>query len=61
VPQLVRGDITPAIDRSLAQLGRWVLPETGARDACAIWDRVYREAPLSESGQLWQASCTQMP
>ena len=61
VPQLVRGDITPAIDRSLAQLGRWVLPETGTRDACAIWDRVYREAPLSESGQLWQASCTQMP
>jgi tetratricopeptide (TPR) repeat protein len=61
MPQYVRGDITPAIDRSLAQLGRWQLAETGASDACVIWNRVYREAPLSESGRLWKESCAQGP
>jgi tetratricopeptide (TPR) repeat protein len=57
MPQFIRADITPAVDRSLAQLGQWVLADQKASDACFIWNRVYREAPLSESGRLWQTYC----
>jgi tetratricopeptide (TPR) repeat protein len=57
MPQFIRGDITPAVDRSLAQLAQWYFAEHQTSNACFILQRVYREAPLSDSGRLWQKSC----
>jgi tetratricopeptide (TPR) repeat protein len=57
VSQFVRADITPELDARFAQLARWYLEDGQRETACFIVERVYREAPKSESGVLRDEFC----
>jgi tetratricopeptide (TPR) repeat protein len=57
VPQFVRADITAAMDADFATLASWYAGDGQPEVACAILGRVYAEAPLSVSGERWQAEC----
>jgi O-antigen ligase len=57
VPQFIRADITPDSDARFAQLARWYLEDGQLETACYILERVYQEAPLSESGRLRGEMC----
>lgn len=59
IPQFAHADITPQLDQRFAKLANW-LAQAGETDtACFVLNRVYREAPLSESGKLLNQLCTQ--
>ncbi len=57
VPQFVRADITPELDARFTQLARWYGEAGQPEIACLLVERVYREAPLSESGSLRGEVC----
>lgn len=57
IPQLTRADITAEIDARLAQAALWHIEDGEREVGCYILGRVYREAPVSESGKLWEALC----
>jgi len=57
VPQFIRADITLELDARFAQLARWYAEDGQRETACYILERVYREAPTSESGKLRGEVC----
>jgi len=57
VPEFAHADITPEMDSRFAQLAHWYMEEGQSQTACYILERVYREAPISVSGKLWEAVC----
>ena len=57
IPQFIRAALTPELDARFAKLAAWLKADGQPDTACSILGQVYLEAPLSESGRLWQAGC----
>lgn len=57
IPHFVHADITAELDGRFAQLARWYVDANDVKTACLILNRVAREAPNSESGNLREALC----
>jgi len=57
VLQFAHDDVTPPLDERFAKLAKWLSQSGDKGTACFIANRVYREAPDSQSGQLWVQLC----
>jgi tetratricopeptide (TPR) repeat protein/O-antigen ligase len=55
--QFAHDDVTPQLDERFAKLTKWLSQAGDTGTACYIANRVYREAPDSQSGQLWVQLC----